>query len=335
MLKINHIEYYLPKNRIQNKDVFKLNPDWDLEFLTKKTGVLNRFYTDIDETALDIANKACEAFFEKNESVKSKIDGLIFCTQSNDYIMPPNSSLLHGMLNLSEQVLAFDFNLACSGYIYGLALANGLIKTKVATNILMINADTYSKYINDSDRSSKLLFGDAAAVTHLNRSDDGKGLIDIICSTSGINYRKFIIPAGGMRKPKSNETKLESKDKSGNIRNQEEIHMDGLGIFSFVNAKVPKQVLEILKRNQYEIENIDLFVFHQASKLALESLTKILKIEPDKVYINIDKIGNTVSASIPIALKDAQEEGKIKNGYKVLCSGFGVGLSWGTCILQF
>ena len=335
MLKINQIEYYLPKNQVQNKDLLKLNPDWDLESLNKKTGVTSRFYTDKDETALDIAFKACDLFLKKDDLLKNKIDGLIFCTQSNDYIMPPNSSLLHGMLDLSENVFAFDFNLACSGYIYGLALANGLIATKVAKNILLVNADTYSKYINNNDRSTKLLFGDAAAVTHLSKSDDNKGLVDILCSTSGINSNKFIIPAGGMRKPKSNVTSVESKDKSGNVRNQEQIHMDGLGIFSFVNGKVPKQVIKILKRNKYEIEDIDLFIFHQASKLAIDSLTKILKIDAEKVYVNINRVGNTVSAAIPIALKDAQKEGRVQEGNKILCAGFGVGLSWGTCILQF
>lgn len=335
MLKIDQIEYYLPKNQIRNKDLLKINPDWDIESLKKKTGVASRFYTDKNETALDIALKACEIFFKKNRLVKTKIDGLIFCTQSNDYVMPPNSSILHGMLNLSEEVLAFDFNLACSGFVYGLAIANGLIKTRVATNILLINADTYSKYVNNSDRSTKFLFGDAAAVTYLTKSSDNKGLIDILCSTSGINYDKFIIPAGGLRKPKSKDTKLESKDRSGNIRNQEEIHMDGLGIFSFVNSKIPKQVIKILNKNKYEIKDIDLFIFHQASKIAIESLTKILKIDPEKVYINIHRVGNTISASIPIALKDAQQENKIKDGDKILCAGFGVGLSWGACILQF
>ena len=335
MLNIHQIEYYLPKNEVTNDDLSKSNPEWDMQAIKKWTGVSKRFYTDKNQTALDIGFKSCEKLLSKIDSLKNKVDGLIFCTQSNDYIMPPNSSLLHGMLSLSENVFAFDFNLACSGYIYGLALANGLISTKVAENILLINADTYSKFINEKDRSTKVLFGDAAATSYLNVSNNSKGLIDIICSSSGNHSNKIIIPAGGQKKPKSKKTSIPTKDNNGNIRTQENLHMDGLGVFSFVNSKIPKQVNEILARNQYNINDIDLFVFHQANKLIIDSLTKILKIDSNKVYINIERVGNTVSASIPIALKDAQQEGKIRNGDKVLCSGFGTGLSWGTCLLQY
>ena len=200
---------------------------------------------------------------------------------------------------------------------------------------MLINTDTYSKYIHAQDRSARVLFGDAAAVTWITASNSTQGIIDIQCSTSGKDYEKFIIPAGGCRMPKSKATTTPKIDNSENVRTLENIHMDGMGILVFVNSKVPKQIHCILKRNALTIDDIDLFVFHQASKLALDSLTRLLKINSKKVYKNIQDIGNTVSASIPIALKDAIDSKKINQGEKVLLSGFGVGLSWGTAIIQF
>jgi len=335
MLNIQNIEYYLPENIITNDELALSNPEWDMNSIQRWTGVSKRFYANPNQTALDLAFISSEKLLNDIETVRGEIDGLIFCTQSNDHIIPPNSTILHGMLNLSEDVFSFDFNLACSGFIYGLSIANGLIETNVARNILLVNADTYSKYVNDKDRSTKVLFGDAASTSFLKKSDDGKGLIDIICGTSGINSDKIIIPAGGARKPKSNKTSILKEDQNGNLRNDENLQMNGFAVYSFVNSKVPKQIIKILFKNKIKIGEIDLFVFHQANKLVLESLTKILKIDPEKVFINIHKVSNTVSASIPIALKEAQKEGKIRDGYKVLCSGFGAGLSWGTCILQF
>jgi 3-oxoacyl-[acyl-carrier-protein] synthase-3 len=335
MLNISNIEYYIPDNLINNEKLGQLNPEWDMEAIKKWTGVSNRYYASKNQTALDLAYQAAKLFFSNSNMVPEKIDGLIFCTHSNDYILPPNSTILHGLLNLPENVFAFDFNHACSGFIYGLALANSLMKSNTAKNILLINSDTYSNYVSDKDRSTKVLFSDAASLVFLNESTKGKGLIDIECSTSGANSKTIIIPSGGTRNPRTNKSSVIKEDKNGNYRSDENLFMDGFSVYSFVNSKIPKQINLILSRNQLKIEDIDLFVFHQANKMVLESITKILKIDHGKVFMNIDKIGNTVSASIPIALRDAKTEGKIKNGDLVLCSGFGAGLSWGTCIFQY
>ena len=312
MIKIEEIYYYLPNKPIDNNSLGLRNPSWDMNALYRKTGVSTRYYASDEETALDLSIKACEELFKNRPEIKDLIDGLIFCTQSNDYIMPPNSSILHGVLNLSEDVFAYDFNLACSGFVYGLSMAHGLIVGGITKNILLVNADTYSKYINKKDRSTKVLFGDAASVSYINKSNNNKGIIGFRSATSGKNYKKFIIPAGGNRIPKSSETSSKITDKSGNERSAENIHMDGMGIFAFVNTKVPKQINSLLNDNNFSIKDIDLFIFHQASKLAIDSLTKILNIDKNKVFTNIDYVGNTVSASIPIALKDATSSGKIK-----------------------
>lgn len=332
-VQIKDIAYYLPECVVTNEELHEKNPSWDMALVEERSGVLKRHIARDDETALDLAFRACEKLFSRNEDLPGQIDGIIFCTESPDYIMPPNSCILHKMLKLSEDTLAFDFNLACSGYVYGLALAQGLILSGMTSNILLVTAETYSKYIHEQDRSSSVLFGDGAAVSWITASDSTQGIIDIQCSTSGKNYDKFIIPAGGCRMPKSEETKIPKTDKSGNVRTLENIHMDGMGILMFVGLKVPKQIRSLLKRNELTVEQIDLFVFHQASKMALDSLTRSLRIDREKVYSNLSEIGNTVSASIPIALKDALDSGAISSGDRILLSGFGVGLSLGSAII--
>ncbi len=333
-VKIKDIAYYLPEKIITNEDLIKDNPTWDMALIEKKTGVFKRHIANENETALDLAVNACKKLFSMHEKAKNLIDGIIFCTQSEDYLMPPNSCLLHKLLELPDEVFSLDFNLACSGYVYGLALAQGLISAGTLKNVLLVNADTYSKYISKQDRSTRTLFGDGAAVTWITASDSEEGVVDLLCATSGKDYEKFIIKAGGCRLPKSSETSIYMKDQSGNIRTLENIHMDGLGILAFVNSKVPKQIKSILEKNELTVEDIDLFIFHQASKVALDSLVSLLKINPEKTFQNLSSVGNTVSASIPIALKDALESKKIVKGNKILISGFGVGLSWGTAIID-
>ena len=333
-VKIKDISYHLPECVVTNEELHRENPSWDMNIVEERSGVVTRHIVKENETSLDIAVKACEYLLSRNDDLKGKIDGIIFCTESPDYILPPNSCILHKILDLPEDVLAFDFNLACSGYVYGLALAQGLIFSNMAKNILLVTAETYSKYIHTRDRSSRVLFGDGAAVSWITASDSTQGIIDIQCSTSGKNYKKFIIPAGGHRMPLSEETSIANTDKNGNVRTLENIYMDGMGILTFVKLKVPKQVRSILSRNNLTTDQIDLFVFHQASKMVLDALTRSLRLGEEKVYRNVHKVGNTVSASIPIALKNALDDGLASRGSKILISGFGVGLSLGTAIIE-
>ena len=332
-LIIKSIEYYLPDNIITNDDLQKENPDWNLDRIAEKSGVYQRHIAGKNETAFDLSVKACDKLFQTND--KSKIDGIIYCTQSPDYIMPSNSFLLHKYLCLKDGVIAFDFNHACTGYIYGLAMANAFVKAGMAKQILLVTADTYSKYINRKDRSTRVLFGDGAAVTIVKESNDKKGIIDIELGTSGSGYDKFWIPAGGLRLPKSESTSVVKEDDRGNKRTQNDIEMDGFGVWSFINTVVPKQINKILNQNKIVKTDVDQFIFHQASQMTLESIMKILKLDEEKVFINICNIGNTVSASIPIALKDAVDQEKIDRGSTLILSGFGVGLSYGSILMEY
>mgnify|MGYP001189452417 CR=1 FL=1 len=332
-LIIKSIEYYLPETVVTNDDLQKENPDWNLEKVVEKSGVHQRHIAGKNETAYDLSVKACDKLFQSND--KNDIDGIIYCTQSPDYIMPSNSFLLHNYLNLKDNVFAFDFNHACTGYIYGLAMAEAFFKSGMAKQILLVTADTYSKYINKKDRSTRVLFGDGAAATIVQESNSRKGIIDIELGSSGSGYDKFWIPAGGSRLPKSSRTSVVIKDDRGNKRTQNDIEMDGLGVWSFINSVVPKQINRLLEKNNIDKTDVNQFIFHQASKMTLDSIMRLMKLNKEQVFINIRNIGNTVSASIPIAIKDAIEQDKIDIDSTVILSGFGVGLSYGVILIEF
>lgn len=334
MIGIESIAYSLPERCLTNEELRAAYPDWDFDRLEKRTGVMRRFVAAEDETALDFALRACEQLTQDGRLRLPEIDGVIFCTQTPDYIMPPNSCLLHGKLGLKPGVLAFDVNLACSGYIYGLQLAGSLIQSGAATRILFATADTYSRYIHPGDRATRCLFGDGGAVSIISATEDGHRIRDIRCGTAGKHYEKFMIRAGGMRMPRSAETAQPAADKSGNIRTAENIVMDGLGVLSFFNSTVPCAVRDILAGHSLSIEDIDLFVFHQASQIALESLATALRIPREKMIYDLAETGNLVSASIPVALRRAWEQGLARQGQLALLCGFGVGLSWGTALVD-
>jgi len=331
--KLANIEYFLPGKIVTNADLLKENPSWHIEALVEKTGVLSRHISEDGQTALDLAYEACSKLFAAGAINKDEVGALIFCTQSPDYLLPGNASILHGKLGLSDGAWAFDINLACSGYIYGLALARSLLNTYSWDNVLLVASDTYSKYIHPKDRSVRLLFGDGAAVTLIRKAE--RGIIDVNIGTFGKKYDKFIIPAGGCRIPGSRETKKEITDNSGNIRTQENIFMEGFSLLSLAMAKVPENIRSILDANKLRVEDIDLFIFHQASKAILDVLAGSLQIPEEKVFSNISSIGNIVSASIPAAIKDALNEDRIRRGDKILLCGFGAGFSWGSIILEW
>ena len=334
MTTIEAISCAFPANLVTNEQLASEYPNWDFERLEKRTGVLTRYVAAEQETALDLALVACRNLDSQGQLRPQEIDVLIFCTQSPDYIMPPNSCVLHGKLGLRPEVLAFDITLACSGYIYGLRLADSLIQSGAAQRVLLATADTYTRYIHPGDRATRCLFGDGGAVSIISQSQNGRGIRDIQCGTAGAQYHKFIIPAGGMRVQRSPETAKEKTDPSGNVRTNEHIKMDGMGVLSFFNATVPSSVRETLQRNALSIEDVDLFVFHQASQVILDSLRAALEIPAEKMIYDLAEVGNLVSASIPVALKRAFERGQAKPGQLALLCGFGVGLSWGTALVD-
>ena len=323
------IEYYLPEQVIHNSYFSDLFPDWKVDKTAMRTGVLSRHIARPDETAYDLALVAAKRLLEKNPRLYEKSDGIIFCTQSPDYVMPSNAFLLQRDLGLKKNILAFDFNLACSGFIYGLVMASSFIRSGIAKNLLLITADTYSKYLAEEDRSTRMLFGDGAAVSWIGQTDDydTEPLIssfgNFLLSSDGSGWDQFFIRSGASRQPSSCRDEIDYNDK---------IAMNGFRVLNFVNDRVIKQVFELLTNNRLIPGEIDQFFFHQASSLALGALQKKLNIKDQQMFSNLPTIGNTVSASVPILIKDYFSANTLPKGSRLLLCGFGVGYSWGSML---
>lgn len=308
-------------------------PNWDIKRLEERTGVHTRHVAGTGETALDLAHEACRMLAREGHPV-AEADAIIFCTETPDYPIPPNSNLLHGLLEMPSHVVAFDITAGCSGYVYGLELARSLIAAGTAQHVLLATGDTYSSLINPADRAARCLFGDGAAVSLIVPARDSEGILDCALGSSGKEYERFIVRAGGARHPRNAETALEREDRSGNIRTLENIEMDGLGVLSFFNALIPQEVRALLYRNGLDMADVDLFVFHQASGIALDTLQRVLKIPDGKMARALKDTGNLVSASVPVTLKKYMDQGLVAPESIVVLCGFGVGLSWGTALMK-
>jgi 3-oxoacyl-[acyl-carrier-protein] synthase-3 len=332
---IKDIEYYLPEKVLTNDELSELYGEWNSEKIFDKVGIRQRHIAGTNETAVDLGENAALNLFKKNSNLKDQIDFIIFCTQSPDYYLPTSACILQKRLGISTACGAFDYNLGCSGFISGLAIAKSFIKTGIAKNILLITAETYSKYINPLDRSSRTIFGDGAAATWVGVVEEHEYIFNFAFKTDGYGAASLIVPAGGLRLPRSPETAIEVCDENGNIRSQENLYMNGGEIFNFSISKVPILFNELLKNNKVSKDSIDYFIFHQANKFMLTHLRKKINIPEEKFYNNIEEVGNTVSSTIPIALVESVKLNKIKKGHKIMLVGFGVGYSWNGCIIEW
>lgn len=359
MAYIKAILYFLPDKELTNEELVAEFPEWTVEKIAGKVGVNKRHVALESETATDLAIKASEKLFEENPDIKKEeIDFVILCTQSPDYFLPTSACLIQERLGLSTNCGAFDFNLGCSGYIYGLAIAKGLIAGGIAKNILLLTAETYTKHLHHRDKGNKTIFGDAATATII--STEGWAEIgDFALGTDGRGAENLIVKSGGMRqKDKVDDLTF---DENGNPVSSDFLHMNGAKIFTFTQKNVPIVVRQSLEKNGLTMDDVNLFIFHQANSYMLEFLRNKMKIPQEKFFVNMAEIGNTVSNSIPIALKDALDQSLIQypssltqypssltpnppipytsslihnKTFNVLLCGFGVGYSWGACVLR-
>lgn len=326
---IKAISYNLPETVITNKMLVNDFPEWTVEKVASKIGVSQRHVVRKNECASDLAVAAAEKLFTENHINKNEIDFLLVCTQSPDYILPTTACLIQNRLELATTIGALDFNLGCSGFVYGLSLAKGLIISGIASNILLITAETYTRHLHPKDKGNRTIFGDAAAATLI--STNGYASIEnFSLGTDGRGANNLIIKAGGMRNPLKADDLI--FDESNNPRSSDYLFMEGSEIFNFTLEAVPILVADTLSKNNLSKKDIDLFIFHQANKYMMNFLRKKIKIDEDKFFYYIENVGNTVSSTIPIALYEAQKEGKI-NG-NILLAGFGVGYSWGGCVIK-
>jgi 3-oxoacyl-[acyl-carrier-protein] synthase III len=323
-------EYYLPESIYSNSDLEKEFPDWTADKIEAKIGIRERHIVRSSETALDLAYEASKKVLQDFD--QEKIDFVLLCTQSPDYFLPTSACILQDRLGLRKDIGALDFNLGCSGFIYGLALAKSLINTGIATNVLLVTAETYSKHIHSKDRANRSIFGDGAAATIIEQSDTGK-IHEFVLGTDGSGRNNLIVSSGGMRQPYQESAEGQT-DENGNFYSPNHLYMNGPEIFNFTIENIPPLVEAVLKKNNLTPEQIDYFIFHQANKYMLDYLRKKSKIPSEKYYNNMLSTGNTVSATIPIALKECIAQKNIHQGNKIMLVGFGVGYSMGAVIID-
>jgi 3-oxoacyl-[acyl-carrier-protein] synthase-3 len=334
-VSIYAIEYYLPEKVLTSRDIAAMS-GLDQQMMENKLGIRSLHIAAPDQAVSDLAVLASEKLFTVSAFPCENVDGIIICTQNPDYKLPATACIVQNRLGLPKSCLAFDINQGCSGYPYGLAVGASLIDSSICQNLLLVMSETYSKVVSYKDKTVCGLFGDGAAATLLRKAPkQGGGILAFHFGTDGSGYDRLIVPAGGSRLPSGEQTHQMVKDENGDERSPEHIRMYGRDIFQFMDREVPRSVEAALAAASLCLDDVKLFVFHQANKFMLEFLFHKLRLPPHKTIICMEETGNTVSASIPIALKRAIEGGRVGSGDIVVICGFGVGLSWATTVLRW
>lgn len=329
---IKHIAYYLPEETLTNEALIKEFPEWNVEKVADKVGIDQRHISAKGETAGDMAVKAAENLFREFSITPDAIDFILLCTQSPDYFLPTTACIIQNKLGIPTTAGALDFNLGCSGYVYGLSLAKGLIFAGISKNILLLTAETYTKYIHHQDKGNRSIFGDGAAATLI--SNEGYAEIgDFELGTDGSGADNLIVRGGCARQPESANTI--GSDAGGALLSPDYLYMNGSEIFEFTLKTVPLLVKKTLFKNGLEKSDVDLFVFHQANKYMLDTIRKLCSIDKETFYIDMYDLGNTVSSTIPIALARIAHKKPQNKRFNVAIIGFGVGYSWGGCVLRY
>lgn len=326
--RIAAVDYYLPETVLSNEDLSREFPEWSVEKISGKTGIDRRHISGADEFSSDLAIAAARRLFEREGIDPQSIDYVILCTQSPDYYLPSTACIVQDALGIPTSAGATDITLGCSGYVYALGLAKGLIESGQARNVLVVTADTYTKFINPADKSVRTIFGDGAAATLVTSDGSDTALTAFTYGTDGAGGKSLIVPNGGLRAGSALQPKADTAVRDL-VESGYDLYMDGPDIFNFTLRVVPETVEEILAKAQLEQDDIDLFVFHQANAFMLEHLRKKLTVPAEKFFVSLAESGNTVSSTIPIALADAERQGALIPGMRVMMLGFGVGLSWG------
>lgn len=322
---IGPIAIHLPA-RVETNEELKIEfPSWEMDVIYEKTGIAARHIAAPDECASDLAVAAARKLFEQHEVEPKSIDFLLLCTQTPDYPLPTTACLLQDRLGLRTSVGALDFNLGCSGFVYGLSLADGLIRTGAARRVLLITAETYSKYIHPTDRSLRTIFGDAAAATLIEASDEPT-LNAFQFGTDGAGANTLLVAKGGARKP---EQAIKPRHRH---RWPSDLYMDGPSLISFTVGAVPQLVDNILAAAQLDRSDIDLYLLHQATFKLLDQLRERLGLTLEQMPMALERVGNTVSSTLPILIEQLRRERRLHEGRPNLLVGFGVGWSWAGCV---
>ena len=310
MTRIASIHYLLGNKEESLKDLCIENSNWNFEKLFLKTGIKKRHILDENETPEGLSFEAAKTCIENSNN--KKIDGVLYVSQSPSNPLPTRACLIQDKLGITKNSLAFDINQGCSGFVYSLSLASSLINNNMADRILIICTDHYSKYISKNDRTCRPIFSDAAAATIVEKSDNNK-IGPFIFKTDGSGGKHLMVE---------------------NENDTAKLYMNGPEVLKFSLDLVPIATKELLEKASLSQKDISLFLFHQASAVVLNKLKKKLKIADSQWFMDIENFGNTVSATIPIAISNLKKKGKFPNNKKVCLMGFGVGLSVAGCILN-
>src|SRR3989454_761795 len=329
------IAAHLPAGELTNEDLAGELGDWTAEKIFDKTGIRSRRGSAAEECASDLGVAAAQRLFETRVCAPGAVDFLIFCTQSPDYFLPATACTMQARLGLRTSCGAVDINQGCSGFVYGLALAKSLVEAGTASCVLLVTADTYTKFLHPRDRAVRTIFGDGAAATLVVRSEAAEESIGpFVLGTDGRGACQLIVPAGGLRRPASPETAVATEAEGGNWRSPQNLYMNGPEIFNFTLSAVPLAVEQLLHKCNGGRPEVDYYVFHQANRFMLERLRNKLKIPAEKFCIDLEDCGNTVSSTIPLALERARRAGRITSGQRVMLVGFGVGFSWAASMIR-
>jgi len=323
--EIGPISIHFPERCETNQQLQSQFPEWDIPLIEEKTGIRSRYIAAPDETAADLGFLACEQLFRDHGVDRESIDFILLCTQTPDYPLPTTACLLQSRLGLRSSCGAIDFNLGCSGFVYGLALAEGLIQSGAAKHILLVTAETYSKYIDDQDRSLRTIFGDAAAATLVNASET-RSLEAFQFGTDGTGADTLLVGDGGAR---SAADAIKPRHRK---RWKSRLYMDGPSLMNFTVVAIPKLIEEILELAKLSMGDIDLFLLHQATHKMLAQMQQRLGVDDERLPIRLAHCGNTVSSTLPILISQLRQDQRIDPTKPNLLVGFGVGWSWAGCV---
>ncbi|MEN8225410.1 MAG: ketoacyl-ACP synthase III [Bacteroidota bacterium] len=334
---IKAISYHLPEKILTNEDLSREFPDLKIDELTRLTGVKKRHIAAEEETASDLAYHAAVRLFEEHNIKPAEIDHIIFCAQGADYITPSTSCILQQRLGIPEEAGSLDINQGCTGFIYSLSVANGLIATNSAKNVLLLTSVNISELIHPKDKSNRAIFGDGAAATLISANTDtsGSGIGNFVFGTNGKGFDAIIIKHGGARYPDYKFAADDYVDETGNVRNDRNFYMNGARVFTFSVEMVPEMIKRLFDKAGISEKDVDLYVLHQANQIILESIFRKMKIPKEKTLYHLEECGNTVASTIPIALYHAIMDGKAKRGDTLVLAGFGVGFSWAGCVVKY
>lgn len=321
---IRAISSYLPAQIESNSELV------DARFI-KKIGVQSRHVTNKDEAAGDLAFNVAEKLFAEYNIDRHATDFILLCTQHPDHLGPHTSAHLQHRLGLKKSVGTMDISLGCSGYVYGLAVAKGLIETGLAKKILFITSSVYTKYINAKDKATRPLFGDGATATWI-EGGDTEGLRAFVFGSDGSRYDKLIIPVGGSRFMPRDNPEVFTTDENGNYRSNYEIFMDGMAITYFTLREVPPLVEDVLNAAKLTRADLDYCIFHQANKFMMTYLRDKAGLNDVPFHNDISTTGNLVSGSVPLAIEQVIKDCGADKLKRVMLAGYGVGLSWAGCI---